>query len=455
MRRAGIRPPRRAALGAALTVFAALAVLVPPARAEWMQPDASYRDAQMMLRSARRDTVGYPNDVGRQDTLGVALLRLGRSDEAERVFRRVLELAPGDDTAEAALGKLALFANRLAEAESLLAAAGEAEGAVQDLYAAKLRRGDWAGASTLVDRAGDVGRLSLLESLAEEPPFTIEAGPDRGRVLFTRAWPVPLVAVKLNGQNVLMAVDVGASDVLVDPIAVRRYGVRPLTGQRSVLWNGARVAVGSAIVPRLEIAGFRIARVPAGVIGLRKYGLLVNPQAPPIAGVIGSNLLRRFGCTLDFREKRLELSRAPASEIAGAVVVPYEMWGEAEMMVKGSLNGGRPMGLMVATGMPECGIGAPLEVFEEVGVKPGSVARLVKGAGVFLQGHPWVQVVVPTITVGALAHDKVKGWSGAFDPSELWRHGVRRDGLLGPDFFSDRRVTFDWAGRRLLVEGEN
>jgi hypothetical protein len=46
----------------------------------------------------------------------------------------------------------------------------------------------------------------------------------------------------------------------------------------------------------------------------------------------------------------------------------------------------------------------------------------------------------------------VPGWSGALDPAELWRHGVRRDALLGGEFFRDRRLTIDWQRHELVVE---
>jgi hypothetical protein len=88
-----------------------------------------------------------------------------------------------------------------------------------------------------------------------------------------------------------------------------------------------------------------------------------------------------------------------------------------------------------------------------MGVKPGTMARLAKGAGTFLQGRPWASVVVPAVTVGPIARDRLAGWSGALDSSELWRHGVRRDALLSHDFFKGRTVTFDWERRELVLEG--
>ncbi|MGH7730704.1 MAG: hypothetical protein ACRENJ_05565, partial [Candidatus Eiseniibacteriota bacterium] len=75
-------PPRPAA--AAL----ALVILATAARAEWLQPDASYRDAQLVLRQALRDTVGHGGDPARLDSLGLAQLRLARFAEARAAFAR-------------------------------------------------------------------------------------------------------------------------------------------------------------------------------------------------------------------------------------------------------------------------------------------------------------------------------------------------------------------------------
>jgi len=68
---------------------------------------------------------------------------------------------------------------------------------------------------------------------------------------------------------------------------------------------------------------------------------------------------------------------------------------------------------------------------------------MVRSVGTALQGRPWTQVVVSTLSVGPIVKDRLEGWSGAMDYGELWRHGVRRDGLLGPKFFAGRRVTIE------------
>ena len=70
-------------------------------------------------------------------------------------------------------------------------------------------------------------------------------------------------------------------------------------------------------------------------------------------------------------------------------------------------------------------------------------------------GAQWYEVGVPSVAVGPVVHDKVPGWSGALDASELWRHGVRRDAVLGGEFFENRRLTIDWQRRELVVEEKN
>jgi hypothetical protein len=438
-----------AALGLALAASAAVA--------EWLEPDASYRDAQLLLRQAMRDTVGHGGEPARLDTLGLALLRLARFDEARAVYARALAVDPRDAGASAAFGKLALFADRLSEAESLLSvavAAGTEPGALADLYATRLRRGEYARAAELAPQVNDQGRVPLLELMAEHPPYRVTAGPDQAKVPWSRGYPVPLMRVKLNGQSVLMALDTGARDLIVDQSFAHTRGVKMLPLKSLVFWEGARVAVQNAVVQRLELGGLRIEDLPAGVIGLRKWMLQVNPQSEPVVGIIGLGLLRNFTPTIDYRAQTLELRRPGQPYPVGpnALRVPFEIWGEAELTVYGSLNGGRRMAMVFQSGVGGCGVAAPTEVLAEVGVKPGKLARAMKGAGSVLQGRAWTSVSVPNVAVGPLVREKVAGWSGALDPAELWKHGVRRDAILSHDFFRGQRVTIDWERRELVVE---
>jgi tetratricopeptide (TPR) repeat protein len=426
------------------------------ARAEWLQPDPSFRDAVQQLREATRDTVGHGSDATALDSLGVALLRLARTGDAATIFHRVLVLRPGDDTAEAGLGKLALFANRIPEAESLLTQAGTAgDEAIVDLYSARLRAGEWSKAADLAEQANDAGRVEMLRYLAENPPYRVTGERTETSIVWSKAYPVPLVRVKLNGQSVLMAIDLGCGDLLIDPMWASRGKITMLSGESVVFWCGSRIAVKNAVLQRLELNGLKIENLPAGVVSLHKWSLEVNPQSEQVAGVIGINLMRRFTTSLDYRRQRLELR--PRSLDAQTVApqpmrVPFEMWGENEVMVRGTVGSSRKLALVLDTGIPGCALAAPGEVFEELGVKGGSIAKLIKGAGTWLNGRPWVPATVPVMSIGPLARSRLPGWGDAFDSSEMWRHGVRRDGAVSGEFFRGLRITPDWDRQVLLFE---
>jgi tetratricopeptide (TPR) repeat protein len=444
-----VRGPARVA---ALALAAVLAGAVL-ARAEWLQPDPSYKEAVQAVRAAQKDTVGHGADPGRLDSLGVAQLRLGRVDDAARLFRRVLDLAPGDAAACAALGKLALFADRADEAESLLApVAATNDDARLDLFSLRLRRGEYGPAAEMADSAGQGGREPMLRELAEGGAYLGGDLTAEVRVPFVKTWPVPIVRAKVNGLSVLLAIDTGIPDLLLDDSAVRRCGLRPIAGESALDWSGTRVAVRHALVQRFEIGGARLERVPAAIRDLRRYSLDINPQFEPIFGIIGVNVLRRFAPTFDFVAQRLVLRHAGTAVVTPAAQrVPFELWGESEITVRGSIAGGRKLAMWLTLGLPASGAGAPAEVFEEFGIKPGAGAGLAKG-GTWLSGAAWLGVTVPTLTIGTLVRDRVPGWSGAMDSEELWRHGVRRDALLAADFFRGRRLTIDWQARQLLVE---
>lgn len=454
------RPARGGRRGLAIAAVLALAAVsalapIPAARAEWQQPDPSYRDAQAALREALRDTVRQSGDLARLDTLAVAHLRLAQLADARRLFERVLAADSTDAAARAGLGKLALFDDRPARAESLLTGALQAsDTAPRDLLAALIRLGRYADAAALADSLDLVARAEMLRRMAEDRTYVL-SGATEAKLMFRRLTPAPIVSVKLNGQAVLMAVDLGAGDLMLDDFVARQCKVELLTASGSVPWDGLRVTARNAMVRKLEIGGLRIENLPAAVLPLRKWGLAINPEGERIAGVIGANLLRRFTPVFDFQNGRLELlaaGQAPAAP-RGTPKVPFEIWGENEMMVYGSIEGGRRMGLLVTTAIPECGIAAPPEVFEELGVKPGAMSRMIKSSGTGLSGSPWGQLSA-SVTVGPISRDKVMGWSGAMASGELWRHGVRRDAEISGDFFKGYRVSVDWAKRELLFEHE-
>lgn len=449
------RGPRPVTRWRALPALLALALTAAAlAHADWQQPDPSYKDAQAALREAKRDTVGQGGNAARLDSLAVAHLRLAQLSDAQRLFERVLAINPADEAARAGLGKLALFDDQPARAESLLSGALEGDDtAPRDLLAARIRLRRYAEAAALADSLDLAARAEMLHRMAEDSTYVLSGSAD-AKIPFRQISPALLVSVKLNGQSVLMSVDLGAGDLMLDDFVSRQCKVELLTASGPVPWDGLMVTARNAMVKRLDLGGVRIDNVPAAVLPLRRWGMAVNLYGERVAGVIGINVLRRFSPVLDFGAGgRLELhpaSQAP-NVAPGTPQIPFEIWGENEMMVYGKIESGRRMGMLVTTAIPGCGVAAPPEVFEELGVQAGMMSRVIKSNGTGLSGNPWAQLTT-SVTVGPISRDKVVGWSGAMASSELWRHGVRRDAALSGDFFKGYRVSVDWQKRQLLFE---
>lgn len=439
--------------GRAMMIRAALVLCAAAAPAAAQDGPLKWGEAQSLLRAAQRDTVGRGNDPVALDTLAAALRRVARLADAEAVLRRAHEAAPARLETMAALGNVLLLQGRTEEAAGWLERAPLAEGAATDLYAARLRVDDWKGALALAEAAGDQGRAPLLERMAASGAYRLaDKGPESARIGFQRAWPVPLVRAMINGQLVVLAVDPGAPELLLDPAVQRVQRVERVAGERGLFWNGSRIAVENGWVRSLELGGITMEDVPCGVLPMQKYSLAVNPQGRYIQGVLGMSVLKRLGVTIDMKRQRLELRRPGAAYAPTGPKLPFEWWGEHELTVYGSLAGGRRMAMLLGMGLPEGGVALAKETADELGLKSSAMSRWVKGAGVWLQGRPWAPVMVPTVSLGPIVQDKVPGWTGALDASELWRHGVRRDVLLGPNAFAKRRLTFDWAARTLWFE---
>lgn len=434
-----------------------LLLLVAPgaAVADWMQPDQSYREAQLWLRAAVRDTLHHANDPIRLDSLGVALLRLGRFDEAKEVFERSLEIEPQGFLAKSGLGKIALFRSDLDTAIRYLEGSSPVDpDALRDLFAARIRAGQYQAAADMAADVNQVGRAEVLERMARGDALQIETKKPVSKIRWKQSYPVPLVPVKLNGTRVLMAIDTGANDLIIDDAAVRRHGVQELNSQRQMFWTGSMVAARNAMVESLEIGDVTIRNVPAAEMSLRQWSLEVNPRGQRIAGIIGLSILSKLQPTLDYGKWELVLRSGEEPFEPGPVAntVPFEVWGEGEMMVYGTLSGSRRMAFIVQSGVPGCGVGAPRVVLEEIGVKPGAISKLAGGIGSWLQGVPWAQTTIPVVTVGPVVRDKIKAWQNAMADVEMWRHGVRRDAFISHDFFEGLRVTIDWDRKVLIFE---
>ena len=175
------------------------------------------------------------------DSLGVAHLRLANLGEAGAQLRaRARPRARGRDRHRRARQDRPAAGRPRPGREPARGLAAPAADAARDLFHARLRQGRWEQAAALAEDAGQPGRAALLRRLAAtDGPWRIE-GPERVSLPWIRCWPVPIVKARLNGQPVLLAVETGVADLVLDPSTARRCDVTLLPEQAPLAWGGTQ-----------------------------------------------------------------------------------------------------------------------------------------------------------------------------------------------------------------------
>ena len=271
---------------------------------------------------------------------------------------------------------------------------------------------------------------SGFEGEAQESTFPIEVEED-GHVYFR---------AKVPGKGAFwFCLDSGAEAAAITPRAVKAMG---LHGQGAVQAGGvgAQVETAQAVkVERLLLgAAWMRDQIFWSIPGLEAIG---DVQGEPCAGVLGSNLFKRFVVRVDYGKRAVTLIRPEAwHPPAGAVAVPF-VFNRSIPQVEGALDG-IPGSFTLDTGS-----GTTLDVCSPF------VARhhLVANAGVLYPMTPYggiggeglgFETRARELRIGALTlKSPIVGLStlkaGAFaDPNTI--------GNLGGRFFRRFVVTFDY-----------
>lgn len=127
------------------------------------------------------------------------------------------------------------------------------------------------------------------------------------RVVQTGEATLALVEVSLQGQGPFpFALDTGASSSVVDLDVATRLGLPRSGTTRDVIG-----VIGEQTVPLAEVASWRLGDVELGPTRVALVDLPEPGQGPGLDGLLGSDVLSRFGCVVvDYANRRLELPPA-------------------------------------------------------------------------------------------------------------------------------------------------
>ena len=254
--------------------------------------------------------------------------------------------------------------------------------------------------------------------------------------------------VAVAGRAASMLVDTGSDTGLLTEQGAAGLGLERDRSRRTSLQGtgGTGRTVPNAILPALRIGALVLpgGSVPVGTLPAMPF------IAPPVAGLIGADVLARFDVEMDLPHRRIVFWRVALGSVACA---PPPAWSGAYDAVPLSISGGRAMLSATLDGHPitalldsgarsrivstraaaRVGVGA-----DQLGADPGGI-----NAGIDLHDSTYHWHRFHTLAIG---HE-------TFDNPVLTVAPVaeRVDLLLGADWFATRDVWISYATATLFV----
>jgi hypothetical protein len=409
--------------------------------------------------------------------------REGDFPAAEAAYAEADRLAPGNPQILGPLGNLALYGNRVREAERYFQEALRAAPWYANVWPltsdlkyrlgmAYYREDRFTDAARLFREA--VGPLALgplkdlqgiqrqLELFGVETPYRIE-GPEEIRVDFVQTDPLPLIEASCNGSDrKLFLIDTGGAEVILDREWAREIGAEIAGSLTGTYAGGETAETGLGRIESLRLGELTVRSLPIHTLDLSPMAEVFN--GTKIHGIIGTRFLMHFLSTIDYAGGALVLERnSPAARErletrladSDAKAIPFWLADLHVILARGSVNGLPPSLMFIDTGLAGKGFTASEEVLREAGIAVdwSRGRKEIGGGGPAL----FTDILVERLTLGegrnqltatALPGSAIQGDTNILKGSL----GFAVGGLVSHRFFRPYAVTFDFTGMRLIVE---
>jgi Aspartyl protease/Tetratricopeptide repeat len=428
----------------------ALAVMVAPCS---VLGQAAFESNQADIESANR------------------LFEGGKFAEARELYARIAAQNPKDDAAILQLGRIALLANRLDDAqkwlEQAIALKPDDTDAKVMLAAAYYRRDDFQKAAAALDGVDvSTNRLVIsqyptvnvakMESFKGQKPYEVEGSGQTTRLKFVKTEPLPLVSVRVNGgDEVTFFIDTGGSEVAIDTDFAKELGLPHFGEVQGTFAGGEHADVQQSRIDSLTVGDWTIKNLPAMTIALRQ--LSAGFGVKRIDGILGTTLFYHFLATLDYPQGELVLRRKTAESreqlVAQSsdksVAVPFWIASDHFMVGWGRVETLSPTLLFVDTGLAGAGVKLAEPVIKEAGIKLEE-DKAYQGAG----GGGKLTIVPYTVHQLSFGDIRENNVPGLYDGPFPWENtfGFHLAGMVGHDFFMPYAVTFDFETMQIILE---
>jgi len=280
-----------------------------------------------------------------QSEAAAQLFKAGKFTEAGDIYARIAAQDPKDYSAILQLGRVALLANRLDDAQRWLEAAialrpGDDDAKVM-LAEAFYRRDDFqkaaaalngveVGSNRLIIEQYPTFNVAKLESFKGQTPYEVHGEGQTTRLKFLKTPSLPVVSVRVNGgDEVNFFIDTGGSELGLDTEFAKELGLPQFGDVQGTFSGGEQAKVGQSRIDTLKLGDWTVRNLPVMTLPFRQFSAGLGVKR--IDGVIGTTLFYHFLATLDFprgelvlRRKNAQSLKAHAAESSGnSVAVPF------------------------------------------------------------------------------------------------------------------------------------
>ncbi|HEY3638000.1 MAG TPA: aspartyl protease family protein [Rhizomicrobium sp.] len=371
----------------------------------------------------------------------------GEFDQAKAGYAAVPKSSPHYADAQRGLGEIALFENRLGEADVLLANAHKLNPA--DLHTVGLmaqsmeREGRYADMVQLLRQVGRPERAVEFEMFSKVTPYRIPAHQATATIPMEWTDPLPVVKAKVNDFEGLFLIDTGAPEIILDPDFARFAHVQTSNDQTKGAAPGARTSpINFGRIAKFTLPGVETDDIPAMLLSTR--GFTASARNKRVAGIIGTEFLSHYRATLDYPHDRLILEPhdAPAHGGGSLAEVPFWLIGDHFIVAMGRLDQGPKQLILADTGVGAYSFSAPQSTLRDAGIAVPSTQVPAKSP---IGEPPSAKFPIAKLSFGTLTESNLEGIYGIFPPGLEDGLGVHVGGVVSHGFFHNYAVTLDFG----------
>jgi hypothetical protein len=308
------------------------------------------------------------------------------------------------------------------------------------------QRDDFAGMAALPFPPGvALPNVTLAKAFEGRTPYRAEwpgEGPRVTEIPMAALDPLPQFPVEVNGVPLRMIFDTGGDLLILDDEVARALGVASVATTMGTFGGGLQSEIGFGRVDRVRLGGVTLHDVPVMILPSKRFTF--DPRFP-VAGIVGTALMRQFLGTVDYRNQRLVLRERTAAHAAAlrqelrgrvAAEIPFALYATHVMYARGGLDGKDGLTFFIDSGLAsEAVFTAPVQTLRHAGIPVPETRIREGGVGGGGGRYPEGPFPIASLSLGPLRQADVRGSYGSRPPESYWgTRGFIEDGLLSHGF---------------------